>query len=985
MKKYLILISVILFLTSFRISNQDKKEVEPRRIYSVPPFLTTSHAWADSVIARLSPEERIAQLFMVAAYTEGDSYNQSQVNDLIQRYNIGGLIYFKGKPYATAQAINTNQSLARTPLMIGIDGEWGLSMRLDSTTLFPHAMTLGAVQNDMTVYNMGKEIARQCKLMGIHINFAPDVDVNNNPNNPVINDRAFSDNKYKVAKMGLAYMKGMQDAGILACAKHFPGHGDTDVDSHTGLPIVQHTRERLDSLEFFPFRTLIMGGVSSVMVAHMSLPQIDPTPELPSTLSNKIVTQILKQDMGFSGLVFTDAMNMKALSAKFPPGIADVKALLAGNDVLLFSENVPTAITMIKEAIAKGEITQEEIDARVYKILLAKSWVGLNRYKPSQTFGLNTYLNSPESKVIRKKCYQEAITLVKDSAHLLPIADLQNEKIATLAIGSTTINDFQKQVALYTPCTHFNYSKDISAAQISSIQNLLDPYTTILLSVHDMKRKAKDNWGLTDNTIQLVNQLSASGKKVIVIINGNPYSLRYFDRVPTLMITYEDNELTQNLAAQAIFGAFPIEGRLPVTASSMLQYGTGTPTHPEKNFRLGYGLPEEVGINGTLMDSKINEIVYNAIASRAFPGCQVLVAKDGEIVYNKAFGHYTYENQTPVTTQSIYDIASMTKVCATTLQVMKAYEEKRVSLFEPIRTYLPDFYYTNKSSLTLHELLTHTAGLKSWIPFYRNGILPDKSIDGSIFSYGRRDGYDVQVADNFFMNTSYLDSMWLQIQTSEIKPRGNYEYSDLSLLITQRIIEKSYQKKLDELLEQDFYSCLGTTTLGYKPLQRFPKEAIVPTENDTDWRHQLLQGYVHDPAAAMMGGVAGHAGIFSNANDVAVIMQLLLNGGTYGGKRYLNAETIAQFTTQQCSCRRGYGFDKPETNPAKSSPTCECVSPLTYGHTGFTGTCVWTDPVYNLTYVFLSNRIHPSQENKKITSMNIRTDIQQAIYDCLIR
>lgn len=981
-KKYIVSISLFLVLinSSFIFNDYAK------RVVRTPEFLMYPSAYADSVLKSLTADERIAQLFMVAAYSEGDKNNQSYVNELIQKYNIGGLIYFKGNPTRTVQCINQNQKLAKTPLMMGIDGEWGVSMRIDSTMIFPHQLTLGAIQNDLTVYEMGQEIARQCKLMGFHVNFAPVVDVNNNPNNPVINDRSFGDDKYNVARLGLAYMRGLQSANIIACAKHFPGHGDTDVDSHTGLPILQHTRARLDTLELVPFKTLINGGVASVMVAHMALPNIDSTSNLPSTLSKKIVTNILKNDLGFGGLVFTDAMNMKGLSASNKPGESDVKALLAGNDVLLFSEDVPLAIAMIKNAVASGVISQQEIDTKVYKILCAKAWVGLNNYKPTSVDYITTTINNSNANLVRKKCYQQSITLVKTDAKSLPLTDLENKQIASVSIGGSGLTDFQKTLSYYTNVSHFQISKQATATQKLQLFAKLKSVNTVIVSLHDMSRKASINWGITEDIIVLIKELKSQFPNLVLVVNGNPYALKYFEDIENIVLTYEDNPLTQSLAAQVLFGAVNPAGRLPVSVSKFFKYGLGHSYSISKNYRLQYGLPEEVNLDGNYLDAKIQELAYKAINNAATPGCQVLVAKDGVVVYQKSFGHFTYEKNTKVSNESIYDIASMTKICGTMLEVMKLEEEGKINLYAPLKTYLPDLDTTNKGNLMLRDLLTHTAGLKAWIPFFKNTMYKGGGLKSEIIRLKSDEDFSIEVAKNLYMNKTYLDTMWRQIKVSDLSGSTNYVYSDLGLIFINKVIEKTSKQPLDVLLNSNFYTCLGTYKTMYNPAKKVDEKSIVPTEFDADWRGQLVQGYVHDPAAAMFGGVQGHAGLFSNCNDVAIIMQMLLNGGTYANRQYLKSETVQKYTMRQCAnCRRGFGFDKPDFTPGKSNPCCTAASPETFGHTGFTGTCVWADPKNNILFVFLSNRINPSADNKKLTALDIRSDMQQAVYDAIIK
>jgi len=979
-KKIVTLIFTLIICVGIYTTLHSTQDDTARRANNTPAFLRVDPTWADSIMASLTAEHRIAQLFMVAAYTEGESDNQTQVNNLIRNYNIGGLIYFKGNPSHTAQCINTNQSNARTPLMIGIDGEWGLSMRLDSTTIFPRQMTLGAIQDNAYIYNMGSEIARQCRLMGIHVNFAPVVDVNNNPKNPVINDRSFGDDKYNVARLGLAYMRGMQDGGILACAKHFPGHGDTDTDSHTGLPLVTHSRERLDTLELMPFRTLQYGGVASVMVAHMSIPSIEPSPNLASTLSPKIVNGLLKGELGFQGLIFTDALNMKGVSTYFAPGEVELKALLAGNDVLLFAEDVPKAISLIKKAIANGEISQEEIDRRVRKILMAKYWVGLNKYKPTVIKDLSIYINTADSKRIRKECYEQSITLAKTDHITLPIRNLESQSIATVVIGKLTKNDFQTACGRYAPTIHYNLNKDITSANQKSLLSKLNKHSVILVSLHDMKRKSSDNWGINTNIVKLINAIQAQNPNTVLVVNGNPYSLKYFSEINNILCTYEDNSTTQTIAAEVIFGARQPLGRLPLTASDDFRYGQGfflTSTQ----LRLRYDLANQAGFVADSLDSHIDRIALQAIAMGATPGCQVLVARHGKVVFHKSYGFHTYENTLPVTEESIYDIASLSKICGTMLEVMKGYEEGKINLYNRLHNYIPDLDTTNKSNLLIKDVLTHTAGLKAWIPFYKQGLNENNELNGHMFSFYQNDTYNIKVADYLYLNKSYLDTMWHQIKSSPLNPNINYVYSDLGLMFMKRIVENIYQDKLETLVNKDFYECLGTQFMTYRPLEKYEKTQIVATESDYIWRKQTVHGYVHDPAAAMMGGVDGHAGLFANAHDIAIVMQMLLNGGTYGGRTYFKPETISLFTSKQCDdCRRGLGFDKPELDQSKTSNMTDLASPFTYGHTGFTGTCAWVDPQYDLIYIFLSNRIHPSADNKKLNSMDIRGLIHEAIY-----
>jgi len=435
---------------------------------------TKQQLWVDSVFDSMSEEERLGQLFMVAAYSNRDEKHSEELEKLIREYNIGGLIFFQGGPVRQAILTNRYQAKAKVPLLIAIDGEWGLKMRLDSTMAFPKQMTLGAVQDDAYIYAMGKEVARQCKRLGIHVNFAPVIDVNSNPANPVIGVRSFGEDKFKVAEKGIAYMKGMQDNGVIACAKHFPGHGDTETDSHLTLPVITHTKERLNDVELYPFRELIKDSVFSIMVAHMHVPAYDSTTNMATTLSKSVVTDLLKNELQFKGLIFTDALNMKGVSSFFKPGEVDVLALLAGNDVLLYAEDVPTAIRKIHKAIKENKITWAEVDERVKKILTAKFWAGLDSLKPIELHNLYEDLNSSEAKALRQDIYEKALTIVRNDDNLIPIRILDTTTFASITIGVPSQgSNFQHTLDLYAPFTHFTLHKNAGEAETSELEEKL--------------------------------------------------------------------------------------------------------------------------------------------------------------------------------------------------------------------------------------------------------------------------------------------------------------------------------------------------------------------------------------------------------------------------------------------------------------------------------------------------------------------------------
>ncbi len=948
---------------------------------NVPPFLLESSAWADSIFNTLTPDERLGQLFMLAAYSNKGTEEKLNIAAMISKYKIGGLIFMQGGPGRQAALTNFYQNVSTVPLLIAIDGEWGLNMRLDSTMNFPKQQMLGAIQSDTLIYLMGKEIARQCKRIGVNVNFAPDVDINNNALNPVIGDRSFGENKYNVAAKGIAYMRGLQDGGVIACAKHFPGHGDTDADSHLTLPIIKASKERIDSLELFPFKEMINAGVGSMMVAHLFVPALDTTNNRASTLSPTIVTGILKQQLGFQGLIFTDAMNMKGVSNYSSPGKVDAMALLAGNDVLLFSGNVGEAIKQIKSSIDSGFISRAEVDERVKKILRAKYWCGLNHQKNISTKNLNADLNTNGAKLLKQQLIENALTLVYNKNNFIPFKKLDTLRIASVAIGAFSKNSFQTMLEQYAPIKSFQMDKQSTKEEYAALTTKLKDYNLVVISVHNMNKKSGDFYGIPQSAKTFIDAISEQ-KKTVVTVFGSPYALKFFEDNNWLLECYNDETVTQQMAAQLLFGGIKAKGKLPVSASKNILSGIGLLT--TSTIRLKYTMPEEVAVREDLL-KKIDSIVDDALLDHAFPGCQVLVAKDGMVIYQKSFGFFTYDKIDSVRNDDLYDLASITKIAATNMEIMKLYDDGKIDLNKTLGDYLPEARGTNKENIMLKELLTHTAGLKPFIPFYKHTLDANGKLDANLYSTISTKDKSIRVTKDIFMKPEYIDTMWEDIYSSPVSTHGTYVYSDLDFYFLKAVAEKIRGKPIDELADKNFYSPLGMPTMGYNPTDKFSLDRIVPSNYDNFYRHELIQGYVHDQGAAMLGGVGGHAGVFSSANDLAIEMQMLLNGGEYGGEKYFSPVTVQKFTTQAGKiCRRGLGFDKPEPDPDRASPCCSEASCNTYGHQGFTGTCVWTDPQYNLIFVFLSNRTFPDDENGKINSLSVRKNIQEAIYKAIL-
>lgn len=940
--------------------------------------------WVDSIFTRMTLDEKIGQLFMVRAYSKLDNADAPKIVNLIKSHHIGGICFFQGSPKKQAELTNYYQKLSKIPLMIGIDGEWGLGMRFPESSLsFPRQLTLGAIRDNGLIEEFGREVAEHMKRIGVHINFAPVVDVNNNAKNPVINDRSFGEDVVNVSAKAYHYALGMQNNGVLACAKHFPGHGDTDTDSHLDLPVIRHSRSRLEEVEFFPFKSLAEKGIASMMVGHLHIPVIDNRPNRPTTLSKVAVTDILKKEIGFNGLVFTDAMDMKGVTKYFKNGEAEAEAIAAGIDVILLSDYISLAVSKIKNYLGSGKITQSNIDASVKKILAAKYDSGLAKFIPIETENLLNDINSNYSVAVKSKLIENAITLVADKDDLLPLTDIMPRKIATLSIGSTRRNAFQDRLHKFLPFDHYNTLYQINEGVKLTLINNLKKYEKVVISLHNLTKNSSNNYGLNPSILSLINEISKNSK-VILCVFGSPYSLRNFENAGTVVMAYEDTDLFRDITAQSLFGAQSIEGKLPVTASEKYYVNLGIIKPPVN--RLGYSLPERVGMNSNQL-ANLETQIDALLSDKSAPGCQVLVAKDGRIIWEKGYGSQKSTKLIPVDEETVYDLASVTKILATTLAVMKLSEEKKLNVNEPIIKYLPELSKTNKANLTLKDMLAHVAGLFPWIPFYDVTLTSTKNQkypSSRYYSPILRDSFTIPVANNLFLREDYKDTIYQIIYDSELRSNDNFRYSDLGLYLAARIVERVSGKKLDKYLDETFYIPLGLRYMGFNPINRIPLENVAPSEIDNYWRKQEVHGTVHDMGAAMLGGVSGHAGLFSNSRDIAVIMQMLLNGGSYGGKKFLKTETIKEFTVRHPrSSRRGLGFDMKELNPSKKMNMSEFASEWAFGHTGFTGTAVFADPVNNLIFVFLCNRTYPSMNNNRLNNKDYRSKIHDYIYMAL--
>ncbi len=868
-----IFISLFLQIAAF---SQDIREKVP------PSFLNYGKEWVDSVFNTLSPDERIAQLIFVAAYSNKDIVHEVEITDLVRKYKIGGLIFFQGDPLKQAILTNFYQSQSKVPLLIAMDGEWGLGMRLNNIMKFPYKMSLGAIADDSLIYAMGCAVANQCKRLGVHINLVPVVDINNNPKNPVINHRSFGEDKRNVTSKAAMYMTGLQDNGILA------------------------------------------------------------------------------------------------------------RAILTGSDILEFTKNVPQAIMKIKKNIKEGLISQEEIDNRCRKVLSMKYRAGLNDFKKINTENLTADLNPVSSKLLNRKLIKASLTVLRNNEDLVPLKNLDQVNIATLMLGASVLTPFQSMLEKYTRMEHFYWTEDMDTLATNKLFVTLQSFDLLVVGISDLNQIPYKDFGVTEKMKQFLKQVIQSNQTLVVVF-GNAYSLDKFKGIETakgLILTYQDGSLYQELAAQVIFGGIGAGGKLPVNVNEYFKLNDGIKT--PGGIRLSYTLPEAAGMNSKVLDKKIDSIALTGIREKAFPGCQVLAAHEGAIIFHKCYGFQTYNNLIPVKKTDLYDFASVTKITGPLPALMKLYDNEKIDLNEKFSYYWPDFKRSNKSEIVVRDVLAHQASLIPYISYWKNTIRKNGKFKWHTLKRDSSLLFPVKVNNKLYLHKNYLNKIYRAIRKSPIRENNDYTYSGLSFILYPKIIENLTGISYETYLKRNFYRPLGAFTLTYNPANHFPLARIIPTEYDDFFRTEQIHGYVHDEAAAMMGGISGNAGLFGTANDLAKLMQMYLNMGVYGGKRFISEDTLKEFTRYQFADnknRRGLGFDKPllenqKLNPDEIYPTISASSG-SFGHSGFTGTFTWVDPEKELLYVFFSNRVYPTRENQKIYDLNIRTSILQVLYDAI--
>ena len=938
--------------------------------------------WVDSVFSTLTLEQRIGQLMIVRVPTQKNIKKQKELYSNIEEYYAGGVCFFGGTADEQLQMTKKLQNMAPVPLFISIDAEWGLGMRLKDAYSFPRQMMMGAITNDSIIYEIASEIGLQCRKMGIHINFAPCVDINSNPMNPVIGARSFGENRDNVARKGIMYAKGLEANGVMAVAKHFPGHGDTDVDSHHDLPMINHTKEYLDSVDLYPFKQILQAGIGGIMIGHLQVDAYDSTQNRPSSLSHLIVNNLLKKEMNCKALVFSDGMDMKAVTDNYKNGAGELAALKAGIDIILLPNDMPKAVSAIAEACAEDSLLMRLVDLKCKKILKTKYRYGLNKLDLS-ALSTPSKEDYARCEALTQKLSENAVTVLKNKNFILPL-NSANKKILSVVIGCDEPTTFTSIADNYTRCTHYFHSE--KKASMDSLRKLAREHDIAIVSIYAYANPtSKKNYGITANIAQTLDSLQRVIDKVIVVGFVSPYGFTQLpntDDIDAIVLAYQNVEPMQVAAANAVFGGININGHIPVSAGKFSE-GLGKKIDkvctPSTSATM-------VNMNAEQL-AKIDTIANYGIKQGAYPGCQILVAKDGYIVYNKAFGHYTYDkNSTAVSQNTVYDIASVTKIAATTLAVMKLVDEKKISLNDALSKYLPYLKQTNKKNITIREALSHYAQLQAFIPFWKDAV-SDECVKNTAESMGSIDtNVYTLIADDFYVEKTFRNEILEKIAESKLTKEKKYLYSDFGFILLADMVQQVSGMPLDKYMQKHFYGPLGLERTTFNPLQhKIDIKDIAPTENDQHFRHSQIQGYVHDENAALMGGVAGHAGLFSNTTELAILMQLLLNEGTYNGKQYLSKDVINTFNTRhyaKANNRRALGFDKPFIKD-KSTHVSPMASQSSFGHSGFTGTFVWVDPQYNLIYIFLANRVYPDSKDNKLSKLNIRTDIQDIIYKAL--
>ncbi len=953
-----------------------------------PPFLEyLNHPWVDSVVNTLSPDEKIAQSIWLAEWSNKDIEHYVQMAELVSKYEPGGLVFFQGTAAKQVELVNMYNSRSKVPLAIALDAEWGAGMRLDGITDFPYQMTLGAIRDDSLIYRMGSAVGSQLARSGVTINLAPVADINNNPSNPVINYRSFGEEAGNVSGKTIMYFMGLQDNGILATAKHFPGHGDTETDSHYALPVLKHSRERFDTLELVPFAALINKGIGAVMTAHLSIPAFDPDPDKASTLSENIVTGLLRDSLAFKGLIISDAMNMKAVTDYRGQGEACAMAYAAGNDVLEYVTDIGSAVAAIKDYRDRGLISDSDIELKCRRILAFKYWSRLNLPSETGTDNIEREMDPPENQALIRELFASSLTLLNNNNNIIPIRQLDKTRIAVLSVNGTQGSSYEKMIANYLPVDKYYWNEN--GGNSSRLFQSLSEYDLVITGIFGTDQRPGKNYGITPALSEFLDKLTDSNRTIITYF-GNPYAINFIpslNRSDGLLLAYQDSKLAEQVAAQIIMGGLGAHGKLPVTINN--DYPAGFGLISPGNIRMQFGFPENAGISSARLTRSIDSLVSTGLDSGAYPGCEVMVARKGIVIFDSAYGYHTYEKRIPSRIGDIYDLASVTKVTGPLAGLMVLDQEGLFSPDGELEDYLPEMRGSDKAHIMMSDILTHQAGLEAWIPFWKETVRKDGSYKKRSYSTRESSRYPYEVSEGLFVNRKYRKKIYREIKRSPLGEK-KYLYSDLGFILMPKLIEEVSGSEYEQFLRDNVYHPIGAYDIVQYPLMYYPVERIVPTEVDTLFRERLIWGYVHDEGAALMGGYSGNAGLFATALDMMKLFEMYRRMGSYGGEQVLDHNILEEYTACRFpdnNNRRGLGFDKPQlvddvTDPSHIYP-CPGASASGFGHSGFTGTFVWVDPEKEITYVFLSNRVYPTRDNNKLANLNIRTLILQSIIDCV--
>ncbi len=893
----------------------------------------TPEDWVEQKLNTMSLEQKVGQLMLVRLIPQFYNVDDPQLQLLMNKVKsgrVGSLTIAPGEPYALARMLDKLQQAADVPLIVMADMEWGASMRVNESTDFPPNMAIGATRSENYAYQVGKFTAKEARAIGIHVNYAPVMDVNNNPDNIIINTRAFGEDPDLVAKLGTAYLRGLQENGVYATAKHFPGHGDTDVDSHLGLPTIQASKNRLDSVELAPFRAAVNAGVKLVMIAHITYSDFPQMEGRPATLDPYFIETVLKKNMGFEGLVITDAMGMGGIVNNYWSGEAAVMAINAGADILLNPPNFDTTFNFVVEAVREGRISRDRLNDAVRKVLQTKKELGLTKKPEIDLVHLEEIMANPQHLRLSQQISDSSITLVRDDYKVLPLKADKLDSVLALTItdrewGYIYERRLKSELNRRIPIVRsglidtrstFNHIQEITAKADSS--------QAIIVGMFMTWGSFKGSITFPDSTAKLIKEFFQIEKPMAVISFGSPYLLRQVPETPSYICAYQTTPSTVRAAMRAVFGENYVNAKLPVSIPPHIEYGAGM-TQTKYKMRI------QERIDDDFMRNAYN-VLEEAIADSIFPGAQVAVLHNDTLLANRGIGHMTYDVDSPeITPETIYDLASITKTAATTLVAMKLYEQRRIRLDIPVKSYLPEFSGGMKDSVTVRHLLTHSAGLKGWVPLWNKAKDKTEALN-------------------------YIYQLPLRYT-----PGDSMVYSDLGLITMQQIIRTVTGESLDKLVNKEFYEPLDMKNSMFNPPENV-SENIAPTEVGGDLDRGLIQGEVHDENAYFLGGVAGHAGLFSTAKDLAIMSQMLLNGGIYRHKRFLQPKTIRQWTTRQEIPRqseRALGWDTPSD---EGSSAGDYFSPGSFGHLGFTGTSIWIDPNREIAIILLTNRVHPTRE-----------------------